>query len=197
MVLNCPWWKEVGLWSGGREDETTRWSRREGVASTQGQVQLKKCHCAHRLDLTNNPLSHDRSKPAVIWKCSHTYDRIWNTDQTWFISFLDLQHLKIKQNVHHSLINRIKQNVLKDVLSLKLMTFWFLWWLSAVSLSCFQPKASLSRDPNHGEAERAGTHASHTCSFTLKSWVVGARNCVPSIHIPIHAHGNAFLQTIN
>lgn len=77
------------------------------------------------------------------------------------------------------------------------MTSWFLWWPSVVSLLCFQPKTSLSRDRCQGKAEQAKTHASHTRSFPLKSWVVCTGYCVPGIHIPIHTHGNAFLQSVN
>lgn len=37
---------------------------------------------------------------------------------------------------------------------------------------------------------------SHVGSFPLQSGVVGAGHGVPGVHVPVHAHGDAFLQSV-
>lgn len=45
----------------------------------------------------------------------------------------------------------------------------------------------------HGPSRPGGWQASHVGSLPLQPRIVGSGNCVPGVHVPVHAHGDALL----
>lgn len=48
--------------------------------------------------------------------------------------------------------------------------------------------------PHMVPSRPGGRQASHVGSLPLQPRIVGSRNCVPGVHVPVHAHGDALLR---